>query len=101
MAVELDPIVGNWYLHVDKGQEFEVVAVNEAEGTVEVQHFDGDIEQFDLEEWYDLEIEPAEPPENWSGPYDDFDEDDMAPTDDEMSEEDWNRPLDDFPDAGS
>jgi len=70
MPSEVDPMVGHWYLREEGGEEFEVVAVDEGEGTVEVQNIDGDAEQIDLEEWYELEIEPTEPPEEWSGGYD-------------------------------
>ena len=93
MATEADPVVGTWYRHLDKGQEFEVVAVNEDENIVEVQHFDGDVEEFDLEQWYDLDIEPTETPENWSGPYDMGEPDDLAPRDTEMQPEDWEAPT--------
>ena len=32
MSTEVDPIVGNWYQHLDKGQRFLVVAFDEKEG---------------------------------------------------------------------
>ena len=32
MPTEADPILGNWYRHLDKGQKFWVVALNEDEG---------------------------------------------------------------------
>lgn len=94
MATEVDPIVGNWYRHLDKGQEFEVVNVDEGGGFVEVQHFDGNVESFDMEEWYDQNIEPTAAPENWSGPIDRFPEDDVDYTQTDMDREDWEQPLD-------
>ncbi|MGJ0483765.1 MAG: DUF6763 family protein, partial [Methylomicrobium sp.] len=54
MKNEADPIVGNWYQHLDKGQAFQVVAVDEDAGAVELQHFDGDVEEIDLDAWYRL-----------------------------------------------
>ncbi|WP_455198264.1 DUF6763 family protein [Kaarinaea lacus] len=30
MSTEVDPIVGNWYQHLDKGQRFLVVAFDDA-----------------------------------------------------------------------
>lgn len=89
MAIEIDPIVGNWYENLEKGLKFEVVAVDEDEGLVEVQYFDGDIEEIDLETWYDLEIEPAEAPEDWTGPMDNLDADDMDYTEADMDVENW------------
>ena len=58
MPTESAPIVGNWYRHLDKGQKFEVVAIDEDARIVETQHFDGDIEEIDLDDWYELDIEP-------------------------------------------
>jgi hypothetical protein len=45
----IDPIVGDWY-H-SHGQVFEVIAVDELEGVVEVQHADGSLEEIDLDDW--------------------------------------------------
>lgn len=97
MTEDLDPLVGNWYLHLDKGQRFEVVAVDEGEGLVEIQHFDGDVEEIELESWYEMEIEPAEPPEDWTGPIDDIEEDDLGYTETDMDEQDWKGSLSEFP----
>ena len=41
MGNRLPPIVGNWYAHRDKGALFQVVALDEDAGTVEIQEFDG------------------------------------------------------------
>jgi len=102
MPSEVDPLVGHWYLREEGGREFEVVAVNEGEGIVEVQNIDGDVEEIDLEEWYELEIEPTEPPEEWSGGYDPIaraampdDETDMYP-DGEADADPWDKPIDDY-----
>ena len=45
----IDPTVGDWY-H-SHGQLFEVVAIDEIERVVEVQHADGDLEEIDLDDW--------------------------------------------------
>ena len=62
MPTEADPVVQNWYLHLDKGQRFVVVAVDQDEGTVEIQNFDGNIEEITIDNWYELDIEPAAEP---------------------------------------
>lgn len=93
MATDADPIVGNWYAHLDKGQRFEVVAVDEDEGTVELQYFDGAVEEVELGEWYELEVEPAEAPEDWTGPVDDVERDDLGYSDTGMEEGDWRENL--------
>lgn len=90
MAFEVDPIIGNWYEHLDKGLRFEVVAVDEDEGLVEIQYFNGDIEEIELEMWYELEIEPSEPPEDWTGPMDDAETDDLDDIDTDIESEEWD-----------
>ena len=63
------PVVGDWYRTQD-GDSLEVVAYDGDEETVEVQFFDGTIEEYDLESWRELEMQPTEPPEDWSGSLD-------------------------------
>lgn len=93
MSTEADPIVGNWYEHLDKGQPFCVVALNEDDGTVEIQEFDGTMEEIDLDTWYTLDVEPAEEPENWSGSMDIAEVDDLGTEITETSVDDWKEPL--------
>jgi hypothetical protein len=38
------PVVGNWYQETEQGSIFEVVAYDEEEQTVEIQHLDGEVE---------------------------------------------------------
>lgn|SRR5688572_13907236 len=45
----IDPIVGDWYR--SHGQVFEVIAVDEFERVVEVQHADGNLEEIELDDW--------------------------------------------------
>lgn len=93
MQIEDRPIINQWYRHLDKGYQFQVVMVDEGEGTVQVQHFDGDLEELDLDSWNDLEIEMIEPPEDWTGSLDDIQLDDLGYTETGMSKEDWSGPL--------
>lgn len=93
MQTDVDPVVGNWYRHLDKGYEFQVVAYDETGGVVEIQHFDGDVEALDLDEWYAMELEAIAPPEDWSGPVDDFESDDSGYSETDMSDEDWREGL--------
>ena len=41
------PMIGDWY-SLRGGQLFEVVAVDEATGSVEMQYFDGTLEEMDI-----------------------------------------------------
>lgn len=81
MSNRLKPVVGNWYNHLDKGDLFQVVALDEASGTIEIQEFDGGLDELDVEEWRQMAIESAAPPEDWSGPVDDVEPDEFGYTD--------------------
>lgn len=63
------PVVGDWYL-LPRGESFEVVAYDPEDETVEIQYFDGSLEELELETWIELGAEPIEPPEDWSGSID-------------------------------
>jgi hypothetical protein len=78
MIGELEPIEGNWYHHLDKSIDFMVLDVNLREGTVDIQYFDGDIEELEMEEWEEMDLEEIEPPEDWTGPLDDLESDDLG-----------------------
>lgn len=93
MVMKPKPRVSQWYRHLNKGQEFQVTAIDETERTIEIQHFDGDVEELDLEEWYTLDLEPIAPPEDWTGPMDDVERDDLGYTETGMRGADWTKPL--------
>lgn len=99
MPNELDPRVDQWYFHEDKGQRFFVTNVNEDDGTTEVQHFDGNIEEFTAEEWHDLDIALCDEPENWSGPLDISEQDDLGTEITDTTASDWEEPQKDFHDV--
>jgi Family of unknown function (DUF6763) len=63
------PVVGEWYRRPN-GALFEIVAIDRDDGTIEVQHFDGTVEEFDLESWDEQEFEEAQAPEDWTGSVD-------------------------------
>jgi hypothetical protein len=85
---DVDPIIGNWYRNEETGNDFEVVAVDEDAQNVEIQYFDGELEELDLDAWYELPLEAIETPEDWSGPFDELDEDDLGYDEEELSDED-------------
>lgn len=75
---DVDPIIGNWYRNQETGNDFEVVALDEDAQTIEIQYFDGELEELDLDAWYELAIESIEEPEDWSGPFDELEPDDLG-----------------------
>lgn len=63
------PVIGHWYRRTN-GSLFEVVAVDEDDATVELQFFDGTLDEIDLENWPSMLIEVVDAPEDWSGSVD-------------------------------
>lgn len=90
MAVEY-PSIGSWYRH-PQGSLFEVVAVDEEDGTVELQHFDGTLDEVDLESWPALLIESVGAPEDISGSLD-MDPEDFLGKDEGEIPAGWHDPL--------
>ncbi len=77
----MKPTIGNWY-RLQGSESFEVVAFDEDDGTIELQYFDGTVEEMDLEDWHAAKeggsLEEIEPPEDWTGSVDvDPEEDDV------------------------
>jgi hypothetical protein len=62
-------------------------------GTVEIQNFDGDVDEVDLEAWTSLPLSFAEPPADWTGPVDDVETDDLGYSETGMRLSDWEQPL--------
>jgi hypothetical protein len=77
----MPPIVGNWYSHRDKGETFQVVALDEDSGTIEIQDFDGGIDEIDVDEWRQFTVASAAPPDDWGGSVDDVEPDEFGYTD--------------------
>ena len=69
MANTYQPRLGDWYKSIT-GDRFEIVALDDDAATMEVQYFDGAIEEIDFDTWNEMEIVPIEPPEDWSGSMD-------------------------------
>lgn len=88
----VSPFIGSWYRDAI-GNVFEVVAIDEDDHTLEIQYFDGAIEELDLDIWWELPMVMIEPPEDWSGSLD------MEPEDygvdlGEIPVEAWASPID-------
>ena len=67
------PTIGDWY-RKPGGVLFEVVAYDDDDGTIEIQYFDGTIEELEREDWdaqwKEGTMEAGEAPEDWSGSVD-------------------------------
>ena len=90
------PEIGQWYLHQDKGEMFRVTGYDERARTIEIQNFDGDVDEIDTEAWAGMRLERAEEPEDWTGPVDDVEVDDLGYSETDMRASDWSEPLQPF-----
>ena len=68
MAIQY-PVIGQWFTRPN-GTLFEVVAIDEDDATVEIQQFDGTIDEVDIDRWPELLLTEASAPEDWSGSVD-------------------------------
>lgn len=86
------PDIGGWYANQEFNDIFEVVASDEKDAYVEIQYFNGEIEEFDLETWYELDLRRIPEPEDCSGPFE-VDGEALGYSDDTIHPEDWSDPL--------
>lgn len=92
----MNPEIGQWYLQRDKGEMFRVTAYDDSTHAVEIQTFDGDVDEIDEEAWNALPLERTGEPEDWTGPLDGIEIDELK-SDTEMTAADWAEPLQPFP----
>jgi hypothetical protein len=85
----IEPVAHRWYKNLEDRRLFEVVALDEHSGAVEIQYFDGEIEEIDQDSWDELLIVPSAAPEDWSGPFDDLEKEDLADSDTIIDFRDW------------
>jgi len=90
MTTTPNPMIDSWYHQAEKAQRFLVTAIDEHSDTVEIQYFDGTLDEIDLVTWYAMDVELVEAPEDWTGP---VDMEDLSSIDAEMSSEDWQAPY--------
>ncbi len=88
------PVVGAWYQN-QEGETLEIVALDPEEKTIEVQFYDGTVEEYDYATWAELEMRSAEAPEDWSGSLD-LSGDDYGVDLDRPAGDTHHNPLDDI-----
>jgi len=77
----IKPVVGDWY----EGRDgiFEVVAADEADGSIEIQYHDGSLEELELDDWAMRckagTLRPTEQPEDFTGAIDVEPQDESLP----------------------
>jgi len=88
----MSPVVGAWYKDLQTHELFEVVDWDPTTLTIETQYLDGEVAEYDLDAWREMQLATAEAPEDWRAPYELTDEDSLDP-DMPMHPEDWGNPL--------
>ncbi|UTW45966.1 hypothetical protein KFE80_03445 [bacterium SCSIO 12696] len=63
------PEIGSWYQDAAEDVLFEVVAVDDAAATIEIQLLGGEVSELDFETWGQMLILSAEAPEDWRASY--------------------------------
>jgi hypothetical protein len=76
-------LVGQWYLRRDMDEIFQVTGYDERSGTIEIQTFDGDLDEIEEDVWRALPLAPVEAPKDWSGSLDHLEQDDADASGDE------------------
>lgn len=90
------PQIGEWYTHRDKGEMFQVTGIDDSSKSVEIQYFDGDVDEIEEPTWFAMPLERAAPPEDCTGALDDVEADDLGYSETAMSEREWQEPLQPF-----
>ena len=63
MSNKLKPVVTRWYQRIDNGDVFEVIAVDETDGMVDIQNFDGEVAEMSMKTWRRLDLIRVAAPE--------------------------------------
>jgi len=79
---DYEPQAGQWYEDLDNEEAFQVLAVDPDEEIVRIQWPDREIREISLDQWNEMDLDLALPPEGWV--------DDVVADDEEDEEEDWD-----------
>ena len=88
----LPPVVGEWYKDLQTSALFEIVAWDPTAHTIETQYLDGEVSEYDLDAWREMQLIGVEAPEDWRNPYE-LDVEDSLDPDLPYHPEDWGNPL--------
>jgi len=77
---DYEPQAGQWYEDLDTEETFQVLSVDPDEEIIRIQWPDREVQALELDQWNEMDLELAVPPEGWV--------DDVAEVDDEDDEDD-------------
>jgi hypothetical protein len=78
MSTRIAALPGQWYQDRDSGGTFQIVSVDPDDRSVEIQNADGSLEEASFDDWMVRNLKQCEQPEDWVGPFDDLDPDDLG-----------------------
>jgi hypothetical protein len=89
---DYEPQAGQWYEDLETEETFQVLSVDPDEEIIRIQWPDREIQEIDLDQWNEMDLELAAPPEGWvDDKADEDDEDDLEDDDwDEEDDDDWD-----------
>lgn len=93
MSFDALPVIGNWYRRIDRPQPFQVVAFDAQAGSVDIEYFDGTVDEWPISHWHGLGLEPCEAPQDWSGPFDNIERDEMESGNVDGAAMAWQEPV--------
>ena len=92
MSRDYEPQAGQWYEDLETEESFQVLAVDPDEEIIRIQWPDREIRELDLDQWNEMDLELALPPEGW---VDDVEEADDEEDEEDEVEDDWDDDEDD------
>lgn len=78
MISRIAAIPGQWYVDRENGEVFQMIGVDERDRSVEIQYVDGSLEESSLDDWSGRRLEVCDQPEDWVGPFDDIEAEDIG-----------------------
>ena len=70
------PRIDQWYLDEGSDLSFTVIEFDPEEGIIEVQYFNGEMVELNIEDWQELSLAEIEQPEEWPWPIDELEQND-------------------------
>ena len=96
---DYEPQAGQWYEDLDTEETFQVLSVDPDEEIIRIQWPDREIREIDLDQWNEMDLELALPPEGWVDDEEEEDDDDEDEDDDwdeeDEDDDDWDDDEDD------
>jgi hypothetical protein len=95
---DYEPQAGQWYEDLDTEETFQVLSVDPDEEIIRIQWPDREVQELDLDQWNEMDLELATPPEGWVDDEEEADEDDEdedLDLEEDEDDDDWEDEDDD------